>query len=452
MCGIFGVINIDGNRSTDVRLRDYFTDALFAGSVRGKDGAGMFQVDEPSNEKHLVYFQKTSSDGGSLATDTRQQVVNLRNDTGRAFLNVGHNRAATHGKVSEANAHPFVIDREDNSIFIGVHNGSLDHDWNEQAGAKDFEVDSNFALDVLSKKGPKGIEELAGAMAFVWYDSRLPSNAFMYTDGNRPLHFGVVAHSQGKKILIASEAEMLYWLAKRNKLSLENDEVLVCKANTLYTFDANDKDLRKYKSEVITPERFFPFRSTRQISRPSTSGAGTYKGYAEEAKDEVKRIVDEAIKEAKAKSGAAPAAATSTPLSLAPTPATTPPTIVRRLPNSTPEEHKMLTELGIKPGTEVTFEGEKFEFKYWQQGVDGSNVGTSMGDLVGTVVFETAIGVEDIGYAVVRNISRQDAESWINVPASCRAIGACIEVRKTTNSSELIYVMSKPVIALGKVN
>jgi plastocyanin len=271
----------------------------------------------------------------------------------------------------------------------------------------------------------------------------------VYTNGDRPLHFGFVRHTDGKKMLIASEAEMLYWLAKRNKMDMENDEILVCKKNHLYTFDADDKDLRKYKSEVVVPRSFFPNRRPARSFSPSGSGRGSHGAWGEEKLRQVEQLVDECIKAAKQNSGAAPQPAPQpAPLSLVPkeSPATT----TTRMPTTTPEEHKRLIEVGIKPGTEVTFEAEKFTRTHTVEAPDGTK--TELGFVEGVILFEDEHGVADLARGVARNATATQSDIWLGRLTVAKVTGAFLQPNADGKGLTMVYVITNPTVALTTIN
>lgn len=82
---------------------------------------------------------------------------------------LGHNRAATRGKVNAVNAHPFVCGH-----IIGAHNGTLDkssHDALNKAIGEDTEVDSEAIFKSIEIFGiEETVKMLSGAWALVWVD------------------------------------------------------------------------------------------------------------------------------------------------------------------------------------------------------------------------------------------------------------------------------------------
>ena len=83
-------------------------------------------------------------------------------------------------------------------------------------------------MKILSKK-------VEGACAIVWYDT-LELKLHFIRNTERPLHFGVCKNDD--VILFASEAEALYFVAKRNNVELS--KIFSLNVGTLLTFDIKD--------------------------------------------------------------------------------------------------------------------------------------------------------------------------------------------------------------------
>jgi hypothetical protein len=222
-------------------------EATIVGAVRGQDSTGAMQVDKPGTASKL-YFYKDAVVGNEFLQN--KQAVAIIDDAHNAFITTVHHRAATAGKVSAENAHPFSFwTSEPEKALIAVHNGTL-RNWFTKEDNINFAVDSEWAIWRMARDGVvPTLEKLEGAFAFAIYDQRDPDDLQLITNGERPMHFAFVA---GKKtMLYGSEPEMLAWLAKRNRLSLENNTIYKCLDNVLYKFPYSNP--REYsRTEVKT--------------------------------------------------------------------------------------------------------------------------------------------------------------------------------------------------------
>lgn len=207
MCGIVFAINKPFASGTTGFMRD----ALIASQVRGMDSTGIFQVDD----KGMVESHKMPVCASIfIKNSVGDRIIS---QTGNRILTVGHVRAATHGSVSEQNAHPFKAFREDGSYIIGVHNGTL-QGWKFKKDASEYEVDSHWAMHMLATEGMDAFEHFTGAFAFVWYDSRDPDNLYIAKNKERPL-FYMISRDR-RSILGSSELAMLGWVTGRNQIRL----------------------------------------------------------------------------------------------------------------------------------------------------------------------------------------------------------------------------------------
>lgn len=121
---------------------------------------------------------------------------------------IGHNRAATLGKVNDANAHPYQFGN-----ITGAHNGTLDKaTWQrlELEAGVDTDTDSAavFAcIDAIGIDGTialmeNGRSHMTGAWALTWYDKANNTINFLRNE-HRPLWFGF-----NKKL------DELYWASE----------------------------------------------------------------------------------------------------------------------------------------------------------------------------------------------------------------------------------------------
>ena len=236
MCGILGVVNAHGGNVRD--LVKYMQDGCVVGTLRGSDSTGMFQVETDGKS----YLYKTPYSGECFASTKLGSRMLIRCDSpGASIL---HHRAATRGNVSTANAHPFEHYDENNRI-IGVHNGTLSQSYNSYEGEK-FEVDSDYLFYRIFKDGPvKTFQDVAGSYACVWFDEK-SKTINLISNGERTIHIGFIRNKNA--MLIASEHAMMYWLASRNSIELE--DIISPTKNELHVFNM-EGDLRAFTREEI---------------------------------------------------------------------------------------------------------------------------------------------------------------------------------------------------------
>lgn len=220
MCGIVGVISSEINTTSHPYL-SFFKQALFADTFRGFDSTGLFCVDYDAKEPEV--WKKAFPGPDFLQLEYTKSLLSDHNDY---YCVIGHNRAATKGKINHATAHPFQI----GDITL-VHNGTIRNHMTLKGGNK-FTVDSEAICNALNESPVEDvISSLDGAFTLIWYDKSTGGISFI-RNKERPLAFGRVKDRD--TILLASEAGMLKWLASRNKLELVS--IAEPKPGELFTF------------------------------------------------------------------------------------------------------------------------------------------------------------------------------------------------------------------------
>lgn len=276
MCGIHLVLTRD---TYATRTDDFMKDCFIANQVRGVHSSGLFQV-STTGQISTVKRALSGTDFIELG-----EAKNLLNSVPRARLTVGHVRHKTQGDISDKNAHPFLVTREDGSQLVGVHNGSL-RDWKLKKESDGIDVDSAWAFKLLATEGPvDAFEYFSGPYCFVWYDTRHPDTMFVARNDERPFHF--CQSKDGKTMLAASELGMLAWLAERNKLDLRDfddtkTKFLYAEAGQVYKFstknigDYTQYDAPKYDPDTtIKREPAFSNQFMRQQDRWNPHGQGS---------------------------------------------------------------------------------------------------------------------------------------------------------------------------------
>lgn len=156
-------------------------------------------------------------------------------------LVIGHNRAATRGEITRANAHPF----QDGNICL-VHNGTLTDKTNLPDHLK-YSVDSRAICHSMATIGVDATAKLLkGSFALVWVDHKDKSLNFL-RNSERPLFF---AYSEIEDCLYwASEGLMLDWILNRRKIY--DAEILKLKEDTLVSYTLKGKVMVPVSREVV---------------------------------------------------------------------------------------------------------------------------------------------------------------------------------------------------------
>jgi predicted glutamine amidotransferase len=182
MCGLVGYI-VTTDKLTPAESEKYarfFRKGLYLDTVRGFDSTGVARI----NEDFMVGSYKKAMPGYDyLEHNVAQQF--MYSDLEQVKCMLGHNRAATQGKVNALNAHPFT-----HGHITMMHNGTLTSSYG--VGSK-FDVDSEnicYSLSLCdSEQETKDLlEKLDGAYALVWYNSKDKTVNFARNE-ERPLHW-----------------------------------------------------------------------------------------------------------------------------------------------------------------------------------------------------------------------------------------------------------------------
>lgn len=241
MCGLVGIAgDCSGN------WKDLFTELLLIDSVRGTHSTGAGFV---SRDKKAFEVIKAPGDPFNLFNlPEYDKAVSTANTICAAL---GHNRYATVGEKTAANAHPFKFKH-----VMGMHNGTL-HSYAHKR-LKDHEkygTDSQAIFASIDEIGAAATLKLIdGAWALVWVDKKDGTLNFL-RNSQRPLHY---CYSEDRSTIIwASEASMLtYIMNRRNKKMFIPDEkdhsgVFLVTADTHYKWKIPKFIVDKFDS----PER-----------------------------------------------------------------------------------------------------------------------------------------------------------------------------------------------------
>lgn len=249
MCGIVGLISKTGASKKEVEV---FEQMLTFDSIRGMDSTGVF-IKDGDNE---VLLKKTL-----LPQDLMELGQYKRAAKAGVDIMIGHNRAASVGKVTNKNAHPFDFDN-----VVGVHNGTLIA-WTKFHNSKACDIDSEALYSHINEKG---IEEawgmMQGAAALMFYD-RFDNTVNFIRNKERPLYHKTVNGTT----FVASESWMIDVALSRAGIK-STEECSLCEENVLYTFKEGEfvssklLDAYKYVSPVYQINRSASTNTSTNVS------------------------------------------------------------------------------------------------------------------------------------------------------------------------------------------
>lgn len=195
--------------------------------VRGWDSTGLGVVTEKDGEIHL-HKEVGAPEYLFAIDDNFDQKGIYTGPRGKVFI--GHNRAATKGKITKENAHPFLHDG-----IIGAHNGTLTSVSTLENGYK-FDVDSEAIFYNLAQyEAVSVISNVWGAYALTWYDDS-DEKLKIIRNVERPLYW--TRRTDKDTIFWASEEWMLTYALR--KAGVSHGKIEMFEVNTLYTLDVSD--------------------------------------------------------------------------------------------------------------------------------------------------------------------------------------------------------------------
>ncbi|MDR1473933.1 MAG: glutamine--fructose-6-phosphate transaminase (isomerizing) [Lactobacillales bacterium] len=233
MCGIVGVVG--SKNAADILIQ-----GLQKLEYRGYDSAGIFVADK-NGSQNLVKAV------GRISALQEKIGIEVNGSSG-----IGHTRWATHGKPSEANAHPHV---SANSRFVLVHNGVIEN-FKELKGeylANDKfvgETDTEIVVHLIGKlieeenlsvvEGfQKALKLIEGSFAFALMDKKNPE--VIYVAKNKsPLLIGL---GDGYNMVCSDAVAMI---RETNRfLEIHDGEMVIVRKDAVEIIDADDATIKR---------------------------------------------------------------------------------------------------------------------------------------------------------------------------------------------------------------
>lgn len=264
MCGLVGAF---GNLWLDDETA--FKQALQADYFRGRDSVGVACIDFNDG---VSIFKSIEHPSNFLDMSRVDKAIDSKGCVGF----IGHNRAATLGKVNTANAHPFQ--HEDITL---AHNGTLDNKWEleRKFKAPAFGTDSELITWLFSRYEPQDIiPELEGAFALTWWNES-DKSMNLVRNSERPL--SVFLSEKKDTLHWASEGLMLEWILHRNKLGpfytekgTKYTRVSSLPIGKLHKFTEGASEIKEEVQEVkLAPKQYTHIG----YSKPNSYGSQNYK-------------------------------------------------------------------------------------------------------------------------------------------------------------------------------
>jgi len=223
-----------------------FQDLLIWNMVRGRDSVGAASFDRKGHYHTL----KSLASAPKFVNGNEFQEKFVDGPTVQnAICTMGHNRAATSGKVNLLNCHPF----HHGSIHL-MHNGTLFSDYalvvTERGKRVYFDTDSEHICKAIDTLGVETTwEVLDGAAMLAWFDTSDGSLNFL-RNTKRPLHIGILTSGH---IIWASEDWMIRCVIKRHGAELVKDKVSCLKPDWHFRITLTDKNKLKINEKKLTP-------------------------------------------------------------------------------------------------------------------------------------------------------------------------------------------------------
>lgn len=229
MCGLIALV-AKNKRGFFGKEVDMFTQMLFADQLRGADGTGIFY-----NQRDKIKVVKAPVASSDFVCTKEYDFAEKEVYQNSNFV-VGHNRAATVGKHTTENTHPFKCGH-----ITLVHNGTLV----SHKHLADTENDSHAICSSIAKEGfHKTIKNVNGAYTLIWFDEKQKTLNLCHNI-QRPLYLVETPDL----FCFLSEPKLAEWIFSRNSMNVKSTTFVP--VNTLIQFELGTWD--KYEKSEYTP-------------------------------------------------------------------------------------------------------------------------------------------------------------------------------------------------------
>lgn len=250
MCGIVAVFG-----DISIKAEQAFKQMLIMDAVRGIDSTGVAVI---SRTGDVSICKEVGHPFYVLESDRFEKAMR-----GNQKALIGHNRAATTGRIIRKNAHPF-----ETKNLVGVHNGTITSKF-DIPGHLLYDTDSEALYNHIDEKGvAETIPLVSGAWSLVWYDTEY-DEVHLLRNAERPMCY---AFTKDKKTLfLASEMWMILAACARNGIEVEGINETQVDVHYTYELPASFTAFKDPTTEVVEGKK----KPTATITPINSAGGCT---------------------------------------------------------------------------------------------------------------------------------------------------------------------------------